>query len=61
MAEYLLLGNGLIAGGTKERELPTHARTFEEMLHANSHDGQVWTMPFDARDPDATDKIFGYI
>lgn len=53
--------NGLVMFGTKEHEALVHARTIEEMLHANDHDGQAWTMPFDARDPDATDKIFGYI
>lgn len=60
--ELIAFGNnGLVAFGTSENELRTHARTIEEMLHANSHDGTVWTMPFDALDPDATDKIFGYI
>lgn len=60
--ELIAFGNnGLVAFGTAENELLVHARTIEEMLHANSHDGQAWTMPFDARNPDATDKIFGYI
>lgn len=60
--ELIAFGNnGLVAFGTRENELLTHARTIEEMLHANSHDGQAWAMPFDARNPDATDKIFGYI
>ena len=61
MPDYILGANGQIIKATKEGELWVHSRNSEEMLYANQHDGQAWVMGWDAFDPDATDKIFGYI
>ncbi len=61
MPDYILGANGQIIKASKEGELFVHSRTSEEMLYANQHSGEAWTMPFDAFDPDATDKKFCYI
>ena len=61
MAEYILGANGQLIKASRDGELFVHARQSEEMLYANQHTGEMWTMPFDAFDPGATDKKFGYI
>ena len=61
MAEYILGANGQLIKASRGGELFVHARTSEEMLYANQHTGEAWTMPFDVFDPDATDKKFCYI
>ncbi len=61
MAEFILGANNKLIKATADGELWVHARQSEEMLYANQHFGQAWTMPFDAFDPGATDKKFAYI
>ena len=61
MADYILGANNKLIKATADGELWVHSRNSEEMLYANQHFGQAWTMPFDAFDPDATDKKFCYI
>lgn len=61
MPDYIVGANGKLIKASKDGELFTHARTSEEMLYVNQHEGRAWTMPFDALDPTADDDIFGYI
>lgn len=61
MAVVLLGPNGKEVKVSNEGELFTHSRTIETMGFINQHEGHVWTLPFDAFDPDATDKKWLYI
>ena len=61
MPEYLIGPNGKLVKVTALGELFVHGTVDEEMHHQNEHEGEVFVLPFDAIDPDATDKIFGYI
>lgn len=61
MPEFIVGANNKLIKATSEGELWVHSRNSEEMLYANQHFGNAWTMPFDAFDPDATDKKFCYI
>ena len=56
MPTTLVGPNGQTVKVSNEGELFTHSRTIETMAHINQHEGKVWTLPFDALNPDATDK-----
>lgn len=61
MPTTLVGPNGVEVKVTAEGELFTHARSQETMGFINQNEGRVWSMPFDAFDPDATDKKWLYI
>ncbi len=53
--------NGKVIRVSSDGEEFVSARSEEQMLYTNQHEGKTWTMPFDALDPTDTDDIFGYI